>query len=117
MYFLIKKFLEYDKNFFIYLKDYLCQIKIFLLNMLKLLKIQGFLLKFQIFFLISQKQDLFFCLNYQIPDFSMFFQVKWQISKYNSRSKKICLQSKNYPEFFIKIKTILSQLKFKNKIY
>ena len=91
--------------------------KNFFTEHVKIVKNSRFFVKIPDFFLISQKQDLFFCLNYQIPDFSMFFQVKWQISKYNSRSKKICLQSKNYPEFFIKIKTILSQLKFKNKIY
>ena len=49
--------------------DYLCQIEFLLLNMLKLLKVPGFLFKIQVIFETSQIQD-FFCLNNQSPDFS-----------------------------------------------
>ena len=48
------------------MKDFLCQIEILLLNMLKLLKILGFLYKIQGFSIF------FFALIVK------FFQVKWQ---------------------------------------
>ena len=66
MCFLIKKILMMTKNLN-YMIDFLCQIEILQLKMLKLLKIQGF----SRFFKISQIPG-FFSQNCQIPGFSRF---------------------------------------------
>ena len=47
--------------------DFLCQTEFLLLNLLKLLKVPGFLYKTSDFF-----SSFFFCLNYQIQGFSRY---------------------------------------------
>ena len=78
---LTKKNFADDKKILFILIDFLCQTEILLLNMLKLLEIQGF-------------SRFFFCINCQIPDFlvvfvqnSRFFQVYFKISQTPSFSR------------------------------
>ena len=69
-----KKFLWWRQTFFIYMIDFLFQIKILLINMLKLLKIPGFLMIFvqNSRFFLNFQNFRFFSLNCQIPGFSRY---------------------------------------------
>ena len=81
-----------------YMIDFLCQIKILQLKMLKLLKIPGFLIKIPKFF------QVFFFLISQIPGFSGF-QVKWQPCNNRNDCNGFRISTKIYNNTF-KVKCI-----------